>query len=89
MVGECHQTAVGSSPDSGTWAQQTRRELEISWLGSMKRSLSREPYLTLAKRFSRVLGTRHKVSVFKVQEPAASALAVAIGFSVLAMEVEL
>src|SRR5262245_6264478 len=34
----------------------------------MKRSLSREPYLTLAKRFSRVLGTRHKVSVFKVRE---------------------
>jgi ATP-dependent DNA ligase len=26
---------------SGTWAQQTRRELEISWLGPMKRSLSR------------------------------------------------
>jgi hypothetical protein len=68
MVGERHQTAVGSSADSGTWAQQTRRELEISWLGPMKRSLSREPYLTLAKRFSRVLGTRHKVSVFKVRE---------------------
>src|SRR5215831_14705076 len=48
--------------------QQTRRELEISWLGPMKRSLSREPYLTLAKRFSRVSGTRHKVSVFKVRE---------------------
>ena len=48
--------------------QQTRRELEITWLGPMKRSLSREPYLTLAKRFSRVLGTRHKVSVFKVRE---------------------
>jgi hypothetical protein len=24
MVAECHQTAVGSSPDSGTWAQQTK-----------------------------------------------------------------
>jgi len=68
MVGERHQTAVGSSADPGTWAQQTRRELEISWLGPMKRSLSREPYLTLAKRFSRVSGTRHKVSVFKVRE---------------------
>jgi hypothetical protein len=34
----------------------------------MKRSLSRERYLTLAERFSRVLGTRHKVSVFKVRE---------------------
>src|SRR6516164_1561179 len=68
MVGERHQTAVGSSADSATWAQQTRRELEISWLGPMKRSFSREPYLTLGKRFSRVLGTRHKVSVFKVRE---------------------
>ena len=68
MVGERHQTAVGSSADSGTWAQQTRRELEISWLGPMKRSLSRELYLTLAKRFSRVLGTQHEVSVFKVRE---------------------
>ena len=65
---EGHQTAVGLSADSGTWAQQTGRELEISWLGPMKRSLSRELYLTLAKRFSRVLGTRHKVSVFKVRE---------------------
>ena len=68
MVGERHQTAVGSSADSATWAQQTRRELEMSWLGPMKRSFSREPYLTLGKRFSRVLGTRHKVSVFKVRE---------------------
>src|SRR5262249_23875917 len=39
-----------------------------SWLGPMKRSFSREPYLTLAKRFSLVLGTRHKISVFKVRE---------------------
>src|SRR5262245_38744126 len=37
--------------DSGTWEQQTRRELEITWLGPMKRSLSREPGLTLAKDF--------------------------------------
>jgi hypothetical protein len=36
--------------------QQTRRELEITWLGPMK------------QRFSRVPGTRHKVSVFKVRE---------------------
>src|SRR5215472_16437572 len=36
---------------SGTWAQQTRRELEIAWLGPMKRSLSREPCLNLAKDF--------------------------------------
>src|SRR5262249_23994974 len=48
--------------------QQTRRELEITWLGPMKRFLSRERCLTLAKRFSRVLGTRHKVSVFKARE---------------------
>jgi hypothetical protein len=45
--------------DSVTWAQLA---------GANERSLSREPYLTLAKRFSRVLGTRHKVSVFKVRE---------------------
>jgi len=31
--------------------QQTRRELEITWLGPMKRFLSREPCLTLAKDF--------------------------------------
>jgi len=30
-----HLAAVGSSPDSGTWAQQTRRESETSWLGPM------------------------------------------------------
>ena len=69
----------------------------MSWLGPMKRSFSREPYLTLGKRFSRVLGTRHKVSVFKVREKkgaiwlelAAMARAMASGFSVLALEVEL
>jgi hypothetical protein len=61
----------------------------------MKRSLSREPYLTLAKRFSRVLGTRHKVSVFKVREIEGAiwlelaAMARAMAFSVLALEVEL
>src|SRR5215831_3565959 len=97
MVGERHQTAVGSSADSGTWAQQTRRELEISWLGPMKRSLSREPYLTLAKRFSRVLGNPTQGQ--RVQssgeeraiwlELAAMARAMAMAFSVLALEVEL
>jgi len=64
----------------------------------MKRFLSRERCLTLAKRFSRVSGTRHKVSVFKESageergiwlEVAAIALAMAVGFSVLALDVEL
>jgi len=39
-----------------------KAELEVGW-GQWN-----GPYLTLAKRFSRVLGTRHKVSVFKVRE---------------------
>ena len=75
--------------------QQTRRELEITWLGPMKRALSREPYLTLAKRFSRVLGTRHKVSVFKVREKrepfglSLRPMARVMAFSVLTLEVEL
>jgi hypothetical protein len=37
-------------------------------LGPTKRSSSREPCLTLAQKFSRVSGTRHKLSVFKVRE---------------------
>ena len=61
----------------------------------MKRSLSREPYLTLAKRFSRVSGTRHKVSVFKVREKrepfglSLRPMARVMAFSVLTLEVEL
>ena len=55
----------------------------------MKRSSSRESCLTLAQRFYRVSGTRHKLSVFKVRERrepfglrlAAITLAMAIGFS--------
>jgi hypothetical protein len=63
MVAECHQTAVGSSP-AGTWAQQTRRELETSWANETP---SREPCLTLAKRFSRVSGTRHRSACSKFE----------------------
>src|SRR5262245_33972098 len=36
--------------------------------GRRRCGTGREPCLTLAKRFSRVSGTRHKVSVFKVRE---------------------
>src|SRR5437588_11544952 len=45
-----------------------RGESENHVAGPMKRSSSREPCLTLAQRFSRVSGTRHKVRVFKVRE---------------------
>src|SRR5262245_31333586 len=64
--------------------------------GRRRCGTGREPCLTLAKRFSRVSGTRHKVSVFKVRErrePFGLSLSpsrwLAIGFSVLALEVEL
>ena len=103
MVGERHPTALGSSSDSGTWAQQTRRVLEISWLGPMKRSLSRELYLTLAKRFysrqkifarvgnptqgQRVQSSGEEGAIWL--ELAAMARATAMAFSVLALEAEL
>jgi hypothetical protein len=77
--------------------QQTRRELEITWLGPMKRSLSREPLPHPRQRFSRVSGTRRKVSVFKAwerREPFGLSLRPSrwlwrSGFSVLALDVEL
>jgi len=87
--------AVGSPADSGTWAQQTRRELEISWLGSMKRSLSREPYLTVAKKiFARVGNPTQGQRVQSAGEEGAiwlelAAMARGMAFSVLALEVEL
>jgi len=62
----------------------------------MKRFLSREPMRALAKRFSRVSGTRHKASGFKVQEKKELWLKLAamrwlwrLGLGVLASEVEL
>ena len=64
--------------------------------GRRRCGTGREPCLTLANRFSRVSGTRHKVSVFKVRErrePFGLSLWpsrwLSIGFSVLALEVEL
>jgi len=77
--------------------QQTRRELEITWLGPMKRSLSREPCLTLAKDFracrepdtGSVCSKRRRGGGAIWLELAAIALAMGIGISVLALEVEL
>src|SRR5262249_12548737 len=54
----------------GGLEDQAEQEMHVGAVGSAFRRgpLSRGPYLTLAKRFSRVSGTRHKVSVFKVRE---------------------
>ena len=97
MVGNVTRLPSARLPTRNLGAADEARELEISWLGSMKRSLSREPYLTLAKRFSARVGNPTQGQ--RVQssgdegaiwlELAASALAMAIGFSVLALEVEL
>jgi len=65
--------------------------------GQRNSPLSREPCLTSPKDFRRVSGTRHKVSVFQSSGEeravwlglAVITLAMAIGFSVLALEVEL
>ena len=57
-------------PFLGGLEDQAEQEMHVGAVGSAFRRgpLSRGPYLTLAKRFSRVSGTRHKVSVFKVRE---------------------
>jgi len=95
MVAECHQTAVGSSPDSGTWAQQTRRELETSWVNETV-LLAASPASPSPKDFracrepdtgQRVQSSGEEGAMWL--ELAAVTVAMAIGFSVLALEVEL
>src|SRR5262249_18310997 len=74
--------------------QQTRRELEVTWLGPMKRSLSREPASPPPKIFARVGNPTQGQRVQSSGEEGAiwlerAAMARAIGFSVLTLEVEL